>query len=75
MEVGMGPRKFLIITGIIEQLLLFPAFLFAAFDFPFLFRYGPPFYVCGIPVLKKEVENELSGNPEGIYTSSCAEFG
>ena len=31
MEVGMRPRKFLIITGIIELLFLFPAFLFTVF--------------------------------------------
>jgi len=31
MEVGMWPRKFLIITGIIELLFLYPAFLFTVF--------------------------------------------
>jgi len=31
MEVGVRPRKFLIITGIIELLLLFPAILFTVF--------------------------------------------
>jgi len=51
MEVGMWPRKFLIITGIIELLFLYPAFLFTVFDFPFLFLSGPPLYVCGIPIL------------------------